>query len=98
MKSAHGRRFADLMDVLSGQYSALDPVVLRELASLKLTLELTTAAVISGDRRARGDLVRISNVISRRESQLKAENAKAVAEAPTQSVRDLIAEHEAAKC
>ena len=98
MQSAHGRRFADLMDVLSGQYPALDPVALRELAGLRLVQELTQVAAIEGDKRARGDLVRISNVISRRELQLKAEHAKAVAEAPTLSVRDLLADHEAAKC
>ena len=98
MKSGHGRRFADIMTMLAIEYIGLDPVTLRELASLKLTLELTQLAVIEGDKRARGDLVRISNVISRRESQLRAEHVKAQAEAPSLSVRDLLAEHEAAKC
>jgi len=72
MKSGHGRRFRALVDSLAVRYAGLDPTVLREVAGLKLTAEICQLAVIEGDRKAAGDLVRTINLLSRREAQLQA--------------------------
>ena len=58
MRSEAGRRFKDLAAKVIAEHGAdVDPVKIRELAGLKLSVEITTAALIAGDRRARTDLV-----------------------------------------
>jgi hypothetical protein len=76
MRTAHGRRFADLMDGLAVVFPGADPVALRELAGLKLTAEICQVAVLEGDRRAPGDLVRCINLASRKEKELRSTLAK----------------------
>jgi len=71
-RSAEGKRYRDLLDSLISEFGSHDPIRLRELAGLKYTQELTQAAAIKGDERAREDLVRLANLISRRESSLRA--------------------------
>jgi hypothetical protein len=88
-RTSYARRFADILTALAVEYVGLDPVALRELAGLKLTLELTQAAVIEGDRKARVDLVRISNLIARRERELR--EAKVALPASTSSLQDRLA-------
>jgi hypothetical protein len=95
-RTSNARRFADILTQLSVEYLDVDPVALREIAGLKLTAEICQAAAIDGsDRQARSDLVRVSNLIARREKELRATLAKSTAAAPAPSVRDLLAEHEA---
>ncbi len=72
MRSEHGRRFRDLAAKVIAEYGDIDPVKVRELAGLKLSIEITQAALIGGDRRAGNDLVRLLNhVVSRAERALR---------------------------
>jgi hypothetical protein len=71
MRTSAGRRYRDIVDQLAIEFGAVNPVALRELAGLRYTLEQTQAAVVAGDARARSDLVRVSNLIARRELALR---------------------------
>jgi len=93
MRTERGRRYRDIVDALIDEFGASNPVGLRELAGLKFTLEQTQAAVVAGDQRAREDLVRISNLVARREAVMR-ETARPTRDA-TPSLADIIAEHTA---
>jgi hypothetical protein len=71
MRTERGRRYRDIVDALIAEFGSSNPVGLRELAGLKFTLEQTQAAVVAGDERAREDLVRISNLVARREAVMR---------------------------
>jgi hypothetical protein len=71
-RSAEGKRYRDLLDSLIMEFGAHDPIRLRELAGLKYTQELTQAAAIKGDSTACENLVRLCNLVSRRERELRA--------------------------
>jgi hypothetical protein len=71
MRTERGRRYRDIVDALIAELGSSNPVGLRELAGLKFTLEQTQAAVVAGDERAREDLVRISNLVARREAVMR---------------------------
>jgi hypothetical protein len=71
MRTERGRRYRDIVDALIAEFGSSNPVGLRELAGLKFTLEQTQAAVVAGDQRAREDLVRISNLVARREAVMR---------------------------
>jgi hypothetical protein len=72
MRTSAGRRYRDIVDQLAIEFGvSVNPVALRELAGLRYTLEQTQAAVVAGDARARSDLVRVSNLIARRELSLR---------------------------
>ena len=88
MRSHHGRRFRDIVEVLLGEFGAVDTARLRELASLKFTFEQVQAAVVAGDSRACEDLVRLSNLITRREAELRTRMAAKAPKPP--SLRDHI--------
>jgi hypothetical protein len=67
-RSQEARRFRDITDAIVSEYGAeIDPLMLRELAGLRLSQEATTTAIINGDKRARSDIVRITNLIAKRE-------------------------------
>lgn len=73
MRSPRGRRFRDIVETLMVEFGAdCDPVRLRELAGLKFSAEEVQAAVVHGNTRAVEDLVRLSNLIARRETELRA--------------------------
>jgi len=82
-RSERGRRWRDIIDSLIAAYGAAEPDKLRELATLKLSLEATQAAVINGDVLRSEDLVRLANLISRREKELRAKQRAAAASAPS---------------
>jgi hypothetical protein len=67
-----GLRYRDLVEDIIAKFGAVSPVELRELAGLQYALEQTQADVVLGDARARDDLVRISNLVARRENELRA--------------------------
>jgi hypothetical protein len=63
MRSEQGRRFRDIAALVIAEHGPdLAPVKVRELAGLKLSIEITQAALVNGDRKARTDLVRLSNL------------------------------------
>jgi hypothetical protein len=75
MRSSRGRRFKDIVNALVDEFGDANPVALREVASLRFSLEETQADVVNGVARAREDLVRLSNLIARRETVLRQASA-----------------------
>jgi hypothetical protein len=70
MRTSAGRRFSRIVDSLIGEFGDADPVRLRELAGLKLSVEKMLAAVVGGNQTARKSLVKISDLVDRREREL----------------------------
>jgi hypothetical protein len=79
LRTTEGQRFKTVITALIAEYGQHDLMRLRELASLRIVMELTQAEAVSGNASAREDLVRLSNLISRRESELR---TRALAAAP----------------
>jgi hypothetical protein len=97
MRTSAGRRYRDIVDALALEFGAVNPVALRELAGLRYTLEQTQAAVVAGDARARSDLVRVSNLIARRERELRETSAVAAAKKLPASLEQHLARRSAEK-
>jgi hypothetical protein len=75
MRSQEGRRYFTIVTELLAEFGDGDPSRIRELAGLKFSLEQIQAEVIGGSQRAREDLVRVSNLIARREGELRTRKA-----------------------
>jgi hypothetical protein len=94
-RSERARRYRDILEALIVEYGSSDPDRIRALAALKLSLEATQAAVINGDILRSEDLVRLANLISRREKELRAKQRHREAKAP--SLHEHLAKRMAAK-
>ena len=81
-RSHRGRRWRDLLEGLIAEYGTADPEKLRALCALKLALEATQDAVVSGDILRSEDIVRLANLISRREKELRAKQRQREVEQP----------------
>ena len=90
MRSERGRRYRDIVDGLVAEFGDTDAASIRELAGLKIVCEGTQAAVVAGDASAREDLVRISNLIARRETAMR-ESVRSRPD-PTPSLSDYLAQ------
>jgi hypothetical protein len=93
-RSERGRRWKDLLNALIVSYGQDEPDRLRELATLKLSYEATQAAVVTGDVLRSEDVVRLGNLVSRRERELALRARGRLAQAstsaaPTTSAPDL---------
>ncbi len=71
MRSPRGRRYRDIVAGLIATFGDSDPDALRDLATSRLALEDVQAEVIAGVASAREDMVRIGNLIARREAALR---------------------------
>ncbi len=92
-RTPEGRRYREIADAVFAEYEGEDPIRLRELAGLKLTLEQVQALTIRGDRKALEDLVRLSNLITRRENEIKDRARAAPRRDATPSLADIAARH-----
>jgi hypothetical protein len=91
MRSEHGRRFRDLAALVIAQHGPdFDPVKVRELAGLRLSVEIAQAALVNGDPKARNDLVRLSNLAKRAERELR-ESKRAAPAPPTVTLQQHLA-------
>jgi hypothetical protein len=98
MRSEQGRRFRDLAALVIAEHGPdLDPVKVRELAGLRLSVEITQAALVNGDPKARNDLVRLSNLAKRAERELRASTAVAAAKKLPASLEQHLARRSAEK-
>jgi hypothetical protein len=98
MRSSRGRRFRDLVEALALEFGTADTARLRELASLKFNLEQLQALVVGGDSTASSDLVRLSNLITRREKEMRRIKASSVMpSAPSSLLERLVARHHTPK-
>ena len=83
MRSVEGRRFADIYDGLAAEFGpGADPARLHEIARLKFMLE----RALSAEACSLEDIVRLTNVIERKERALRA--AKRVARGALPSLHD----------
>jgi hypothetical protein len=72
LRTSNGRRFTAIARALVVEYPGGDVSRIRELAILKLSIELRQARLISTDDPAQSDeLVRLSNLAARRERDLR---------------------------
>jgi hypothetical protein len=81
-RSERARRYRDLLEGLIVEFGPGEPDKLRALAAMKLSLEATQAAVINGDVLRSEDLVRLANVIAKRERELRAKQRQREVEQP----------------
>jgi hypothetical protein len=81
-RSADGKRYRDLLDMAVEEYGMHDPIRLRELAALRFSLEKVQEAVVGGDVLRAEDQVRLANLISRREKELRAKQRQREVEPP----------------
>jgi hypothetical protein len=95
MRSTRGRRYRDIVTALIADFGDTDTAALRDLATSRLALEDVQAAVIAGNVSAREDMVRIGNLIGRREAALR-ESAIANQAQPQTLAQYLAAKREAA--
>lgn len=97
LRSVEGRHYSKIALALVAEFPEADPAQIRELAALRLSGEQAQADALLGRdiyarSRARDDAVRISNLICRRETELRARLAtRAPPKAP--SLREILAEH-----
>jgi len=82
MLSAEGRRFADIFDGLAAEFPGGNPARLRSIALLKYELERAQAV---GDC-SLDDIVRVSNLIDKRERDLRTAMRRATS-APSPGLR-----------
>jgi hypothetical protein len=82
-----GRRWRDLLELAIGEFGEGYPDKLREIATLKFSLEAAQAEVFAGDIEQSENVVRLSNLISRREKELRAKARAREAERPAIGLR-----------
>jgi hypothetical protein len=70
MRSQEAKAFVSRLKEVTAEYPDGEPSRLREIAGLRVTLEQVQVEILKGSSRARVDLVRLSNLISRREGEL----------------------------
>ncbi|PPD09756.1 MAG: hypothetical protein CTY36_02725 [Methylocystis sp.] len=95
MHSAHGRRFRDIAEEVMKEFGPDAPTTkVRELSTLRMTLEGMQSAAIAGDPNAADTIVRLSHSIARLESSLRRRRAAQVAMTPpANSLANIIARH-----
>jgi len=91
LRSQEGRRYAAVILELVEEHGERDLTRLRELAALRISLEQTQVEAMRGSAKAREDTVRLSNLICRRENELRA-RARPNTD-PTPSIADIAARH-----
>ncbi len=70
-RSSGGRRFLDIAEAVAAEFPDASTVALRELAALRFTLEREQGAIVASDSRSLEDLVRLTNVVERKERALR---------------------------
>ena len=78
MRSQAAKVFVARLNEVKAEYPDGEPSRLRELAGLRVASEQVSLEVLKGNGKARDDMVRIANLIARRESELQARRFAAV--------------------
>ncbi len=71
MRTSRGRRYKKVAADVIAEVGLLPPRWLRELVALRFILAETEADAISGDTHAREDWLKISDLVARREAQIR---------------------------
>jgi hypothetical protein len=91
MRSQEAKLFLARLKEVTAEFPDGEPSRLREIAGLRVALEQTQVEVLKGNARAREDLVRISNLIARREGELRTKKTAAVT--PRSALDSILARH-----
>ncbi len=75
LRSQEGKRYAAVIAELIEEYGDAELTRLRELAGLRISLELAQVKSMRGSLKGREDSVRLSNMIMRREAELRSRSA-----------------------
>jgi hypothetical protein len=98
MRSDQGRRFRDIAALVIAEHGPdLDATRVRELAGIRLAIEVATAAAIGGDAKARQDIVRLSNLAARKERELREAKRVAADSKPAVNLEQHLARRSAEK-
>jgi hypothetical protein len=89
MRTSAGRRFSRIADDLIREFGSDYTVCIRELAVLKFSAERLHAAVVAGDEGARVEFMRLSDLIERRETDLRAKERAGDSVQPSRAGRRL---------
>lgn len=82
-RTREGRRYQDVVASIAREFPGAEPVALRELASLKFTLEREQGAVVFGEQPSLEGIVRLTHAIERKERALRlAKRARRREDAP----------------
>lgn len=92
LRSQEGRRYAAVILELVEEHGERDLTRLRELAALRISLEQTQVEAMRGSAKAREDTVRLSNLICRRENELRT-RARPKSPDAAPSLADIAARH-----
>jgi hypothetical protein len=90
-RSSGGRRFLDIAELVAAEFPDASTIAIRELASLRFTLEREQGAIVAADNRSLEDLVRLTNAVERKERALRLAQQRALrsgASAGSASIRD----------
>jgi hypothetical protein len=83
-RSPAGRRYRDIVYAIIAKFGDGDTEAVRELAGLRITLEQTQAAAMTGDQRARTDVVRLMRMVEKRDAALRQSAVAARVKASTE--------------
>jgi hypothetical protein len=98
MRSDQGRRFRDIAALVIAEHGPdLDATRVRELAGIRLAIEVATAAAIGGDAAARQDIVRLSNLAARKERELREAKRISAESKPASNLEQHLARRSAEK-
>ena len=92
LRSQEGKRYAAVIAELIGEYGDGDLTRLRDLAALRISLELCQVEAMRGSLRAREDSVRLANLLCRRENELRTRSA-ATKKETSPSLADIARRH-----
>jgi hypothetical protein len=90
LRSQEGKRYAAVVAELVAEYGNTDLTRIKELAALRISLEKVQVEAMRGSVKAREDVVRFANLLTRRENELHA-RAKPKAADAAPSIADIAA-------
>jgi len=93
-RSAQGKRYRDIIDGVVSEFGSAELSLVREVAGLRYVIEREQAALITDEERSPENLVRLQNVCSRKERELRLRarrTSAAAAPAPGSGLRDRLA-------
>ena len=77
-RTRDGRRYQDIVLALVAEFSPANPVALREIATLRFSLERAQGEIVAGGDCSLEDIVRLTNAIERKERALRASKHAAI--------------------
>lgn len=90
LRTVQGQRYKAVVEDLVAEFGSAEMTRLRELAALRIALEQTQSEVVGGNAAVRQDMVRISNLVTRKENELRRRMAAAAQVKDTRPLHERI--------